>query len=77
MEYFYDGRLFSLYEAGFRMKLRRSNRIQISLDRLLNKHIACMTAGALTRAFRSRTLLKIATKTLLHGVHPPAQLAIR
>ena len=77
VEYFYDGRLFSLYEAGFRMKLRRSNRIQMSLDRLLNKHIACMTAGALTRAFRSRALLKIATKTLLHGVRPPAQLAIR
>ena len=77
VEYFYDGRIFSLYEAGYCMKLRRTNRLQMGLDRLLNKHIACMTAGALTRAVRSRTLISTASRLLTVGVHRPEELAIR
>ena len=77
IEYFYDGRMYSLYLAGHLMKQRRSNAVQHALDRLLNKHIACMASGALTRACFSRTLLRLAARFLTIGSVPAERLAIR
>ena len=75
--YFYDGRIFSLYEAGHQMRLQRTNPVQHAVDRTLNKHIACLTSGASTRSLRSRWLLKAASRLLIHGVKAPQELAIR
>ena len=75
--YFYDGRIFSLYEAGHQMRQRRSNPVQLAIDRTLNKHIARLTSGASTRSHRSRWLLKAASRLLIHGVKAPRELAIR
>ncbi len=77
IDYFYDGRIFSLYQAGFKMRLRRTNALQHGLDRLLNKHIACMAAGALTRATRSQAILSLAARFLIGSSTPAEQLAIR
>lgn len=75
--YFYDGRIFSLYEAGHLMRQNRPHPIQHKIDRLLNRHIACMTAGALTRSRKSQWILRGAARLLIRGVTPPAQLAVR
>ncbi len=77
IEYFYDGRMYSLYLAGHLMRQRRNNCVQRTVDRLLNKHIACMASGALTRARFSRTLLKFAAKFLTTRSVPAKRLAIR
>jgi len=74
--YFYDGRIFSLYEAGHLMRQNRPHPIQHSIDRTLNRHIACMTAGALTKSRRSQFILRSAARLLIRGVTPPAKLAI-
>ncbi len=74
--YFYNGKIFSLYEAGQQMKRQHPHPIQQKIDRLLNRHIACMTAGALTRSRRSQWVLRSAARLLIRGVTPPAQLAI-
>ena len=75
--YFYDGRLFSLAEAGHQARTKRPNVTPGWIDRMVNKHIACMSAGALTRSFRSWCVLRAASHLLVWGVSPPAQLAIR
>ncbi len=77
IRYFYDGRIFSLYEAGHQMRLKRTNAVQHAIDRILNKHIACLTSGATTRSRRSQWLLKGASRFLIHGVKAPQELAIR
>ena len=75
--YFYDGRLFSLYEAGHQMRQKRTNPVQHAIDRILIKHIAGLTSGASTRSIRSRWLLKAAVGLLIHKVKAPQELAIR
>ena len=75
--YFYDGRIFSLYEAGHLMKQQHPHPIQFKMDRALNRHIACMTAGALTQSRRSQWILRGAARFLIRGVTPPARLAIQ
>lgn len=77
IETFYDGRIFSLYEAGHQMRRHRDNPVQHALDRFINKHIACMASGALTRSAFSQNFLKLAAKLFIRGVPPPARLAIR
>ena len=77
IRYFYDGRIFSLYEAGHLMRQNRPHPVQQQIDRLLNRHIACMTAGALTKSRRSQFILGSAARLLIRGVTPPAQLAIQ
>ena len=76
INYFYDGRIFSLHEAGHLMKQRHPHPIQQKIDRLLNRHIACMTAGARTRSRRSQWILGGASRLLIRGVTPPARLAV-
>lgn len=75
--YFYDGRIFSLYEAGHLMRQNRPHPIQHKIDRLLNRHIACMTAGALTRSRKSQWILRGAARLFIRGVTPPSKLAVR
>ncbi len=75
--YFYDGRIFSLYEAGQLTQQKHPNPVQRRIDRILNRHIACMTAGALTRSRRSHWILGSASRFLTRGVTPAERLAIR
>lgn len=77
ISYFYDGRIFSLYEAGHQMRQQRTNPVQQAIDRTINRHIARLTSGAATRSLRSRCLLKAASRLLIHGVKAPQELAIR
>ena len=77
VSYFYDGRIYSLHEAGAKMRQAHPNAIQRKLDCLVSSHIARMTAGATTRSGRSQWLLRMAARFLAWGVPPPDALAIR
>ncbi len=76
IDYFYDGRIFSLHEAGRSVREKYPNPVQARLDRLLTRHIAGMTAGARTTSRRSQFMLRSAARFLTRGVTPPARLAI-
>ncbi len=76
VEMFYDGRLFSLQEAGHRILEERSNRLTRGIQKHLQKHIACMAAGAWTTRGYSRRLVRLSTKHLVWGVTAPEDLAI-
>lgn len=72
---FYDGRIFALHEAGYRMKQIRTNRIQHAIDRRIMAHIACMASGATTTARGANTWLTTLCRLLTHGI-PARDLAI-
>lgn len=72
---FYDGRIFALHEAGYRMKLTRGNRLQHAIDRRIMAHIACMASGATTSAPGANTWLTTLCRFLSIGI-PPGKLAI-
>ena len=57
IDHFYDGSIFSLYEAGHLMRQKRDNPVQHAIDRTMNKHIARMASGATTRSRKSQWLL--------------------
>jgi flavin-dependent dehydrogenase len=77
IEYFYDGRIFSLYEGGQQMAEQYG---KLALPRMMERHltrqIAAMASGARTRSGYSRRLLKFATDRLMRDVAPPEEYRI-
>lgn len=76
IEMFYDGRLYSLQEAGHRILQERSNLITRGLQRHIHKNIACMAAGAWTTRPYSRRLIRFGAKRLVWGVSSPETMSI-
>lgn len=76
IEMFYDGRIFSLQEAGQQILQQRSNRITRGIRSHLHRQIACMAAGAWTTRAYSRQVLRLSSKYLIWGVTPPHEMAI-
>lgn len=72
---FYDGRIFALHEAGYRMKQVRTNPIQHAIDRRIMAHIACMASGATTTTRGANTWLNTLCRVLAIGI-PACDLAI-
>jgi hypothetical protein len=72
---FYDGRIFALHEAGYRMKEIRTNRLQHAIDRRIMAHIACMASGATTTARGANAWLTTLCRFLTTGI-PARDLAI-
>lgn len=77
VDYFYDGRIFALNQAGRQMRGDHPGRIQHLLDRFISKHIALLTSGASTRSGISQWGLAQACRWLTRQVPPAAELAIR
>lgn len=77
IEYFYDGRIFSLYEGGEKIT-KECGRFALPslLERHLTSQIAAMTSGSKTRNGYSRGLLKFATKRLMRDVAEPEEYEI-
>jgi len=78
IEYFYNGRIFTLHQAGSMV----GTRFPITpLFKIVEKHtskqIACMASGALTTKRYSRNMLAFISKHLIWGAPPPATFAIR
>jgi flavin-dependent dehydrogenase len=75
--YFYDGRIFSLYEGGEQLAQRYG---RLALPRLIERHltrqIAGMASGARTRSGYSRRLLRFATRRLVWDVAEPEEYAV-
>lgn len=77
IEYFYDGRMYSLYEGG--QKLRETySKVAIAAvwERHLTKQITGMVSGARTRSRYAQKLLKFTSDHMVWGVAPPEEYAV-
>ena len=78
IEYFYDGRIFSLWEAGESLgELYRRWALPALADRHLTKQITHIVSGVSTRSRYSRRLLAFASKHLVWQTQPPEFYAIK
>ncbi|GAA5482551.1 NAD(P)/FAD-dependent oxidoreductase [Haloferula sargassicola] len=78
IEYFYDGRMFSMYEAG--TKLREAYG-KWQLPSLMEKHLTAnitrMVSGVTTRSRYGRGLVNWSTKHLVWDTQPPEHYRVR
>jgi flavin-dependent dehydrogenase len=77
IEYFYDGRMYSLYEGGQKLRETYSKFAFASVwERHLTKQITGMVSGAKTRSRYGQKLLKFTSDHMVWGVAPPEEYAI-
>ena len=76
IEYFYDGRMFAIYESGMAMERRFPGKISMTMHDFFNRTMACMAAGATTTSRFGHGLLKCSTP-FARWKSNPAALAIR
>jgi flavin-dependent dehydrogenase len=76
IEYFYDGRMFAMYQTGNHFETAYPGRISNGIKWYLNRMIASMASGATTTAAYPRAVLKFMSR---HGIwkSDPVALAIR
>ena len=78
IEYFYDGRIFSLWEAGESLgELYKKWALPLLVERHLSKQITNLVSGAKTRSRYGRRLLAFASRYLKHKDQPPELYAIK
>ncbi len=77
IEYFYDGRIHSLYESGSqRSESYGKLAFPILIERHLTRQITGLVSGARTRSRYGKHLLKFSSDHLVWGVRPPAEYAV-
>ncbi len=76
IEYFYDGRIFSMYQSGMMFERTFPGRITDALHVFFNGKVACMAAGATTASRFGHGMLEIMSRPA-GWVTNPAKLAIR
>ncbi len=76
IEYFYDGKMFAMYETGAHFEREYPGRISNGMKWYFNRLIASMASGATTTAAYPRNVLKFMSR---HGIWKadPLALAIR
>ena len=76
--YFYDGRIFSLYEGGSKLsETYRSWAIPVMMEKHLSKQLTRIVSGVSTRSHYGRNLVSLATKHLIWDTQPPEFYAVR
>jgi flavin-dependent dehydrogenase len=76
IEYFYDGRIFSMYKSGTRFEQAFPGRITDALHDFFNVRVACMAAGATTASRFGHGMLEFMSRPA-GWMTDPATLAIR
>ena len=76
IEYFYDGRIFALYQSGMMFERKFPGKITDALHNYFNGKVACMAAGATTSSRFGHGMLEIMSKPA-GWMTDPATLAIR
>ncbi|MEM1082980.1 MAG: NAD(P)/FAD-dependent oxidoreductase [Verrucomicrobiota bacterium] len=78
IEYFYDGRIFSMYEGGSKMSEQYGKwAVPLLMERHMSKHITRMVSGVSTRSRYGRGLVAFGAKHLLWETEPPEFYAVR
>lgn len=77
IEYFYDGRMHSLYEAGAGLSEKYGNlALPVMLERHLAARISGMVSGSQTRSRYARGLVGLASRHLTRGATAPAAFSV-
>lgn len=78
IEYFYDGRIFSLYEGGSKLSQTYQKwAIPSIVERHLSRQLTRIVSGVSTRKRYGRQLVAFATKRLIWDTQPPEFYAVR
>ncbi|MCU0796410.1 MAG: NAD(P)/FAD-dependent oxidoreductase [Akkermansiaceae bacterium] len=78
IEYFYDGRMFSMYEAGSNLsRVYKKWAFPAMMERHLSRQITRMVSGVATRSRYGRGLLAYSSKHLVWDTKPPEHYAVR
>jgi len=78
IEYFYDGRIFSMYEGGSKMsEMYGKFALPLMMERHMTRHITRMVSGVSTRSRYGRGLIAFGAKHLLWETEPPEFYAVR
>ena len=77
IEYFYDGRIFSLYEGGSSLSEKyRKWALPSMMEKHVSKHITRMVSGVSTRSRYGRGLVSRSSKHLVWDTEPPEHYAV-
>lgn len=76
IQYFYDGRIFALYQSGMKFERKFPGKITGALHDFFNGKVACMAGGATTASRFGHGMLEIMSRPA-GWLTPPASLAIR
>jgi flavin-dependent dehydrogenase len=76
IEYFYDGRIFSMYKVGAYFEKKYPGKVSDAMHNFFNSKIACMASGATTTSLFGHCLLRFCS-TPSGWMNSPAMMAIR
>jgi flavin-dependent dehydrogenase len=76
IQYFYDGRIFAMYQSGMMFERKFPGRITDALHVFFNGKVACMASGATTASRFGHGMLEIMSRPA-GWITDPATLAIR
>jgi flavin-dependent dehydrogenase len=76
IRYFYDGRIFALYQSGMKFERKFPGKVTDALHQFFNGKVACMASGATTASRFGHGMLEIMSKPAGWWTDP-ATLAIR
>jgi flavin-dependent dehydrogenase len=78
IEYFYDGRMFSMYEGGSKLSETYAKwALPSIMEKHLSRHITRMVSGVSTRSRYGRQLIRQTSKHLVWDTRPPEYYAVR
>jgi len=76
IEYFYDGRIFAMYQSGMMFERKFPGKVTQALHDFFNGKVACMASGATTASRFGHGMLEIMSRPA-GWITNPATLAIR
>jgi len=76
IEYFYDGRIFAMYQSGMAFERKFPGRVTQALHNFFNRKVACMASGATTTSRFGHGMLEIMSRPA-GWLTKPDTLAIR
>jgi flavin-dependent dehydrogenase len=78
IEYFYDGRMFSMYEGGSKLKETYQKwAFPTMMEKHLSANITRMVSGVSTRSRYGRKLIHFTSKHLIWDTEPPEYYAVK
>jgi hypothetical protein len=76
IRYFYDGRIFAMYQSGMFFERKFPGKIAETCHRFFNQKVACMAAGATTASRLGHGMLEVMAHPA-GWITKPETLAIR
>jgi flavin-dependent dehydrogenase len=76
IQYFYDGRIFAMYQSGMMVERKFPGKIMDTMHKFFNGKVACMASGATTTSWFGHGMLEFMSRPAC-WLTDPATLAIR